>query len=220
MNGVDTVANDLQIGWALNIIDQYETYFRNALEEFCNSYWPCSFESEKGRCVNVKTRHEKGHQNASGKIIRSGLYMPGGFSAPEHADPWISAITSRVVSHQKELKQLLDNPANKETPDTAHMWRLHAKHMMRFYREIGSASQFLSHGTCFCCLMAVPEHALPCGHVLCHGCIQGYGEPNRGGTQLLMTCCPLHADETQWPLIWPINCKPEFSGVRMLSLDG
>lgn len=72
--------------------------------------------------------------------------------------------------------------------------------------------------TCFCCLMDVPEHPLPCGHVLCTACIRAYGKQAK--SSIALVCCPLHRESTKWARPAIIKFKPVGAGVRVLSLDG
>jgi hypothetical protein len=67
--------------------------------------------------------------------------------------------------------------------------------------------------------MNVPEHPLPFGHVLCTPCIKGYGSPLEHSL-VRMDCCPLHPEEWEKFGPWIIRFKPDFAGVRVLSLDG
>lgn len=64
----------------------------------------------------------------------------------------------------------------------------------------------------------VPEHPLPCGHVLCTACIKAYGKQKK--TSIIVSCCPLHRESTMWAKPVLIRFKPIGAGVRVLSLDG
>jgi hypothetical protein len=94
--------------------------------------------------------------------------------------------------------------------------------METFFERVPEAKMFISHSTCFCCLMQVPQHPLRCGHVLCTACIKAYGSPKQSRVTWEMKYCPLHEGETQerGTSTWVIKFKPEFAGVRLLSLDG
>jgi predicted acylesterase/phospholipase RssA len=96
--------------------------------------------------------------------------------------------------------------------------------MHRFYIAIGPAGQFLSHSTCFCCLMHSPQHVLRCRHVLCTQCVRAYGRSLDANAEsrsvLSLDCCPLHPDDTRWQNPCIIRFEPEHAGVRLLCLDG
>ena len=77
---------------------------------------------------------------------------------------------------------------------------------------------FTSHSTCLSCLFEPPEHALPCGHVLCTTCIRAYGHA-KGKTVVEMDGCPLESISTS-RYLWRIFLKPPTAGVRILTLDG
>ena len=88
---------------------------------------------------------------------------------------------------------------------------LHKECMGRFFRSYQgfNAPRYISLTTCYCCLMEVPEHPLQCGHVLCTGCIKAYGYQHDSHS-VVIEYCPLHS----------IHFKPDYAGVRILSLDG
>lgn len=180
-------------------------------------YWPCTFANTKGRCVNVSTTHStKSHQNAKGRIIADGGYQSDGFSVEDFGSTWTRHIQDHLSEFQKELKAIIDKPHQETEEDM--MWKLHTRHLRSFYGD--TAHLFISHSTCFTCLMAVPEHVLPCGHVLCSRCIRNHGKQRSSKVVLELSSCPLHEPDTQWQTPWVIRFKPDFAGVRLLCLDG
>lgn len=76
-----------------------------------------------------------------------------------------------------------------------------------------------SHSACFCCLFEPPEHALPCGHILCTPCIKDYGQL-RSKTEVEIHGCPIESRVVHRYQTWRIHLKPETAGVRILTLDG
>ncbi|KAI9896896.1 hypothetical protein N3K66_007918 [Trichothecium roseum] len=53
--------------------EHFVTFCENALQEFSDLYWPCSFKHKRGPCRNMRSGHsDKGHQNSSGKTIAQG----------------------------------------------------------------------------------------------------------------------------------------------------
>ena len=214
-------------GKALDLFDKF--YARScvaALEHFCDRYWPCSFVSKKGKsCVNVRSSHAaKGHQSAYGKIISSGPYESA-FSSFNFSDNWIAFLKDRLQRIEAEFQEKRNATVpKKDNPLTANdrilAYNLHKKYMGSFFRsyEGFDASTFISLTTCFCCLMEVPEHPLQCGHVLCTQCVKAYGF-QYDSHSMLMNYCPL--DSTlSFDKPWVIHFKPEYAGVRILSLDG
>lgn len=117
---------------------------------------------------------------------------------------------------QLELERTRDR-ANPATSDETLVLRLHSKIMAQFYGRRSPAHNFKSHWICVCCFVGTALHPLHCGHVLCTPCVKGYGDcVNRYDYSIRR--CPLHPDGTQ--LSYTIRFKPEFAGVRLLSLDG
>ena len=115
-------------------------------------------------------------------------------------------------------------PATPESysSDNAIAYDLHRENMDSFFRgsfENFTAYSFCSLTTCFSCLLEVPQHPLQCGHTLCTACIRAYGRPNDRNS-VLMDSCPLHARTTRGKASWIVHFKPDYAGVRVLSLDG
>lgn len=165
----------------------------------------------------MKSGHNpKGHQNSEGKIIAAGDYQSD-FHADDYADDWYENIRRNLDGIQRALQDILIRlPHMAEQQAVSD---LHREHMNHFYRLVGQASDFVSHSTCFSCLRELPEHPLPCGHVLCTPCVEAYGRRS-GKTVIKLKACPLHVRETAWLSPWEIRVKPLYAGVRVLSLDG
>lgn len=218
-------ANLLYLGWAQNFLEGYAVYFVDALKEFCDMYWPCNYHQilrgkRVARCVNASASHEKGHQNKKGVVFASGEYQSE-FSFEFYKEFWIRSIRKHLSAFEKELEDLIskENPA---CPDIRQMHQSHLEHLGRFFPRVSGASILVSHSTCFCCLMEVPHHALPCGHVLCISCLKSYGRSKQSRRAWDLNFCPLHEEETKIAsgTSWTIRLKPDFAGVRLLSLDG
>ncbi|KAK5360276.1 hypothetical protein LTS13_010366 [Exophiala xenobiotica] len=214
-------------GKSQDLFDQfYSSSCTAALEHFCNKFWPCSYVSKKGRpCVNVKATHgPKGHQNAQGKIISSGPYQSR-FSSFEYSKTWSALIKEYLFRFEKQLEETAakqrPRPRDAVNPKDVLAYDLHHEHMQDFFRmwENRSASDFASPTTCFCCLMEVPQHPLPCGHVLCTECVKVYGR-HYDRNSFVMEYCPLHRKQGKFSDVCVIHFKPDSAGVRVLTLDG
>lgn len=165
----------------------------------------------------MKSGHNpKGHQNIEGRIIAAGDYQSN-FHADEYADDWYENIRRNLDGIQRALQDtLIRLPHMTEQQAVSD---LHRERMNDFYRLVGQAPDFVSHSTCFSCLRELPEHPLPCGHVICTPCVEAYGRRS-GKTVIKLEACPLHVRETTWQSPWGIRVKPQYAGVRVLSLDG
>ena len=194
-----------------------------ALEYFCDRYWPCNFVSRKGKpCINVKSSHNaKGHQSASGKLIATGNYTSH-FSSFRFKHKWQSMIRDHL---QQVEEQFFEKKSSKFPAsfggDNSVAYELHRGRMELFYSsfENHTAYDFRSLTTCYSCLMEVPQHPLQCGHTLCTACIRAFGCPNDRNS-VLMDYCPLHARLTSNRRPWVVRFKPDYAGVRVLTLDG
>ncbi|CAN9415920.1 unnamed protein product [Alternaria alternata] len=199
-----------------DLFADYKPNFEDALVEFCSSHWPCEFtHAKRGRCVNVSKSHEKGHQTGDRGMVTHGRYMSS-FTADDYKNVWLNSLKTRLHDVQEELERKEDS--SEETGPLGPIRRLHARNISSFYRAVGGASKFNSHATCLCCLMRPPEHVLRCGHVLCTECVKAFGTVRNYTME--MKECPLHIDDCNWKNSWRIRIKPDFAGVRILSLDG
>lgn len=187
-----------------------------ALEIFCNQYWPCGFHHSRfGPCSNVKSGHNpKGHQNSGGRIIAAGEYEST-FDVDFYWEPWIDDIRQNLEQLQERVHiKSVERPLTEL--DAAAI--VHEEVMYDLYQNLEHVYKFVSHSTCFSCLRELPEHPLPCGHVLCGPCVEAYGQKT-SKTELKLDYCPLHRWDTMY-FPWKIKVKPVYAGTRILSLDG
>jgi predicted acylesterase/phospholipase RssA len=199
----------------------YMTFIDLALDEFCNRHWPCEYvhSTTRGRCVNVKAGHQsKGHQLVSGKVLAVGPYTSV-FTTENYRDFFRYHVYMNLENLLVKLRAATMAAIHLELERAAE---IHKDIVLQsFYRHVSGSKAFISHTSCFSCLIAPPEHALPCGHVLCTPCVQAYGTA-RGRYTIDMGYCPLHHDDSdgQFRPRWPVVIKPSNAGVRVLSLDG
>lgn len=212
----------MAIGSTVQLLDNvYADMCEEALDIFCNLYWPCSFTNSNGRCCNMKSGHNpKGHQNSAGKIIAAGDYQSS-FQCEEYVDEWINDIRRNLERIQQEVYQITFYQDSLSEADAAS--KVHLRNMNEFYKNVGDVFKFVSHSTCFSCLRELPEHPLPCGHILCGPCVKSYGRQAEK-TVIKIDSCPLHVEDTEFladlEFPWMIKIKPLYAGTRILSLDG
>ncbi|KAK0366375.1 hypothetical protein LTR94_003465 [Friedmanniomyces endolithicus] len=199
----------------------YEKFFDFAMGEYLELHHPCSFVGADGgrRCMLVKARHQpKGHQDEKG-IIAAGDYQAAFDSAFTHQ--WKAQLRAAIEGIHRDFSYELEQASHEDTqaiPEESIALELHGEYLNQFFEAVGPAAAICSHATCFCCLMDVPEHPLPCGHVLCTACIKAYGKASKSSVTL--QCCPLHREATRWAKPAVLKFKPTGAGVRILSLDG
>lgn len=189
----------------------------DAIEDFCDRHWPCEFHSSEGRCSNVKSGHSaKGHQLRNGISFGSGPYRSR-LSAEFFGDTW----KCKIHHHLELLLGRLHETKDDYEPEELVASRIHKKFVLTpFFQHVKSSENYVSHSTCFSCLIAPPEHMLPCSHVICTPCLQAYGVA-KGRVLVEVTSCPLwHERPMTWNKQWQIILKPLSAGVRVLSLDG
>ena len=205
---LDAVRNH-KLGEAGAIFKEYIDHFDETLDDFCEKVWPCEFVSLRGRCVNVRAGHTKGHQVSKGQVM-AGDYQSY-FSAATHRQKYRRDVFANL---QELLARLMkSNHSELEAAATLHRDTI----LEPFYQHWGGADLFVSHSACLSCLVAPAEHCLPCGHVLCTPCVKDFGT-YRGQSAVEMKYCPLHKSETKWRRT--IALKPESAGTRVLSMDG
>lgn len=102
----------------------------------------------------------------------------------------------------------------------ARLLAMHLEKVKKFFNDLaGLPDDYVSHTTCFCCLVRMPEHVLPCGHVLCGRCVKAYGK-TADKSRFKLEFCPMHREDTLWDQPHWIRVKPKYAGVRVLALDG
>ncbi|EXF82920.1 hypothetical protein CFIO01_01290 [Colletotrichum fioriniae PJ7] len=214
---LDSVRQNI-LGTPVRLLDDAYVDFCNvALEGYADFYAPCTFSHPKyGKCYNVKSGHDpKGHQNKHGRIFAAGNYQSD-VDIQDFAGQWIDQIRNHLrqlhAKFQEATSRVREQSEQKVAAD------LHRYQLNDFYYSLGSVGDFISHSTCFSCLRELPEHPLPCGHVLCLPCVQAYGI--KAHTTVEMKRCPLHERETMWEPAWTVVVKPQFAGARVLCLDG
>lgn len=197
----------------------YRPPIQTAYKEFCDKWLLCSFTKDGVQCVNVRSSHKKGHQSSSGNVLaRSGFELS--FDEQDFFACWIR----KVDEHIDGLNRRLHESSTMARGEMTRVVRLHQKVMSDFYNEVGKGSwvgnlsHLKSHVTCLCCVRKIPEHVLPCGHVLCGECIRSLGT-DEGLGLFSMRGCPLHPyGTTPWTV--RIRFKPKEAGIRILCLDG
>lgn len=184
-------------------------YCEQAFAYFCDRHWPCDFRKKNHRCANPYSGHAKGHQNAMGKALGKGAYISS-FDYKNDLWRWMLRLEHELDSIQAS-KDARPSLKIDESPST-----LHLENINKFYQGIGSASNFRSHYTCYCCLSEIPVHLLACGHVLCSPCVRSYGIP-KGRVFMNVSSCPICKAREHDCLI---KFMPPLAGVRVLCLDG
>lgn len=208
------------LGPAERVLGAYVHFCNDALEVFCNRHWPCEYvhEDTQGRCVNVRAGHQsKGHQLSNGRVTGVGAYESD-FTPEKYRDIFQYCV---LRSLKDLLMRLGEDTKNDLRHELQKAGEIHCEKVLHhFYRHLHGATNFISHTACFCCLVAPPEHALPCGHVLCTPCVQAFGSA-RGQCYIEMSYCPLHKHDTDgsFPTGWLITVKPYGAGVRVACLD-
>ena len=165
------------------------------------------------------------------------------FSFESHRVIWQQSIVNKIVKAQGVIAE--EMRARPTFPEKELVALSHRQTVQEFFRQLSGPQNFISHSACFCCLQNMPEHPLPCGHVLCTRCVRTYSEIDHGQLGpgrhfntvsnfeqkpwahdvhakkyfIELDRCPLHRD---WRFVqpWYIKLKPEFSGTRILTLDG
>lgn len=190
--------------------------------EYLELHYPCAYvNADKTRkCMLVKARHQpKGHQDEKG-IIAAGDYETA--FDESFVQQWKGQLRTAIEGIHRDFSYELEQASQIEDtqaiPEERIALDLHLEYLNQFYEAIGPATSICSHATCFCCLMDVPEHPLPCGHVLCTACIKAYGKQTK--YIVALASCPLHVEATKWVRPASIRFKPAGAGIRVLSLDG
>jgi hypothetical protein len=194
------------------------------VKDYWDHSWPCDeMRPGYGQCVNGRGGHEHHQFPLSDTIVRDDYKTSD--TLPELQKDLTSEIEKRVKELCREATA--DKDRLKQLGYEKCVSQAHRLNVIEFYNDMKSLRSFSSHSVCFSCLDAAPEHALPCGHVICTPCVisaasdnqQGQAPPLVGGF-FLLTSCPLGEHGDPWGKPWVGCLKPEQAGVRILTLDG
>ena len=190
-----------------------------ALNQFCDMWWPCTYSNIKGkRCINSSEGHARGHQDERGKPIGDGGYQSD-FTPDTYRHTWHANLRDYLVNIQKLMERISAvSISNRQSDEAVRAAEQHLRTMNEFYQNLGGAALFQSNAACLSCLGDMPEHPLPCGHVICSLCVQMFGVA-QSKTAFILNRCPLHNDRHLNRSVH-VALKPNSAGVRVLSLDG
>ncbi|EMC99209.1 hypothetical protein BAUCODRAFT_146182 [Baudoinia panamericana UAMH 10762] len=208
-----------KLGNPLEIFPNYLEHLDNALENFCLHHWPCEYISNKaGRCGNVRSGHDaKGHQLSSGKLLAAGAYQSK-FFFEGYQHSFRDNTFHLLVALQRRVRALEQDGMSEEMAAA----EVHKNHVLPLFLEHASRAEpreFVSHTVCFCCLFDPPEHALPCGHIICTRCLTLYGHVHSKRFVEIHEC-PMERRARRFRNVWQIELFPPSCGVRILTLDG
>ncbi|KAJ4183357.1 hypothetical protein NW755_009848 [Fusarium falciforme] len=188
-----------------------------ATEQYWMKFWPCSYfiETPEGRqqCVNAPSGHPH-HQG--GKAVKGG---DKGHVSSHTLEQLQEKFRHRVEKAFVELRSKLKNHSD-DHERLREASKIHLVQARQFYESIGNTDELVSHLTCLVCLDGVPEHSLPCGHVICRACAEAAGESTPGGIVTLQACPLQDHRKDYWLRGWVGYIKPSQAGLRILSLDG
>lgn len=228
---LDATRNKIR-GHPDDILGKYLVHLDDALENFCDRHWPCEYEGRGGRCVNVRSGHgAKGHQLKSGKLVAHGAYE----SRFRYNEKTRREFHLNVHSKVTFLDERIRSQTRDDKSDYRAAAEIHSNFILRPYFQRASALSiprlpdhnaeglartFFSHTVCLSCLFEPPEHALPCGHIICTPCLKSYGEEVRETNKIVIECCPIDPVARRFRVPWEVYIKPAGCGVRTLVLDG
>lgn len=168
-----------------------------AAELYWMKFWPCNYpiKTPKGhqQCVNAPYGHPH-HQG--GKAVEPGNHSAR-HSLWELQNEFRSLVERTFYALKSRLRHLSDSHERLKEASTIHLGRTR-----KFYKLIGGIDKLASHLPCLVCLDGVPEHSLPCGHVICRECAKATGDATPGGFVTLQECPLRNHRKEDWPRGW------------------
>jgi len=184
---------------------------------------PCLVASKArtGSIASMSTHAiaRKATKIAKEKLLVQGVISPMVSQFKDSATVSKNLIKGWLTTMEDQLQSSIGQAAEGSKAGQTQLQKLHKDIMTNFYKKFESGSRVVSHWACLCCLMNSPEHALPCAHILCSDCAESFGTREYDAT-LTLASCPLHENDKTWRRAYRIRLKPDFAGVRILSLDG
>ena len=161
----------------------------------------------------------KGHQLKNGKVLAVGGYISS-FSFNDYCETFQDDIYWRLEELLRRLRSRVQEGGEFEAQAAAEIHKEEVLVHFNSHSARGQPEAFISHSTCFSCLVEPPEHALPCGHVICTPCVRAYGH-SRGRTVVEIDRCPLELLKRRSRYgSRRVFLKPDAAGIRILTLDG
>ncbi|KAF8241567.1 hypothetical protein K440DRAFT_569550 [Wilcoxina mikolae CBS 423.85] len=213
-----------------DVMKEYGKLCDDAEKEFFNCYWPCSYRDKKDRrCVNVATKHHKGHQIEKGVIVATGEYISDRETDSDARARGLSFVQTVVKEYEFLLRKL--KRENSQSCEDKVPSRSAAAEIQRNilasdpYEKLWASPTGArsSHRTCLGCLFSTPSRVLPCGHLICDDCVYDFSENNGGdkdGESLTIRDCPLCGGRDTLGKPWTLKQEPRQAAPRVLSLDG
>lgn len=151
-----------------------------------------------------------------GKIMAPGPFMePIGQS--NFGPDWVASVRSALLDNDAYVQNSQSEPTTLAKAREKAAYTLHQSHLMKYFGERPKFEP--GRNSCYGCLMEIPQHPLPCGHMLCTACVHMIGRTTDKNT-VTVDYCPLETKANRQVISCHIRFKPEFAGVRILSLDG
>jgi len=118
-----------------------------------------------------------------------------------------------------KLESELQKPESHNQPKN-DIPQLHLESLQQLPAVFGENARFFSNSTCLCCICNIPEHPLPCGHVVFTSCVGVFGKLVDDNIYVICSCPFACNQESHSFSPVRIYYKPTGAGVRILCLDG
>ena len=194
-----------------------------AQRRFFQYHWPCEAKHpRKGACANYSFSHKSAiHQNKDGRRFQGNFqskFLNHRDLEAIQTDTFLEEVNKHLGAIVKKMQARQIQDGSRLEKRTAFL--LHIEQTMSRY--VWAWNRDSSHSTCFSCLMSVPEHALPCGHIICHQCfvLLSTDQKSSSDHELEIESCPLCCNMANKNMHMKISIKPRTAGLRILSLDG
>jgi hypothetical protein len=202
-----------------DMFPNYLPHLNEALENFYNRHWPCEYTHGTERCVNVRSGHSaKGHQLRSGRLVGLGDYQ----SVVSYDESTRNRFQESVYGMLEMLYEMIGQRKSQSKSEERAAAEIHREYVLPHFiahATRNDPSSFVSHTICLSCLLEPPEHALPCGHIICTPCLRSFGSSPRTNS-VSISHCPLEPKLNHWISPWEVHLKPPACGIRILTLDG